>query len=150
MARRRSRSKRQATEDDLELLPLMNLFVVLIPMLLLSAVFIELAVIKMNLPSDEATPPKSEAEKLGLSIAITDEQFVVKGRRLPTTSIDRATEDAEERLRGTLAGLTEQYPEEHAVVILSQAETRYDDIVSVMDVSRETGFGNISLSGGSQ
>lgn len=150
MARRRSRSQGKAAEDDLELLPLMNLFVVLIPMLLLSAVFIELAVIKMNLPSDDAVPPKSDAERLGLSIAITDEQFVVKGRRLQTTSIDRIAEDAEEQLRGALAGVTERFPDEHAVVILSQAETRYDDIVAVMDVSRETGFGNISLSGGSR
>jgi len=87
---------------------------------------------------------------LNLSIAITNAQYVVKGRRLPAQTIDRSSDDSEGSLRDTLAALTERFPDEHAVVIVSQAETRYDDIISVMDVSRETGFGNISLSGGAR
>jgi biopolymer transport protein ExbD len=150
MALRRSRREHKRNEEDLELLPLMNLFVVLIPMLLLSAVFLELAVIKMVLPTDETPLSKNEIESLNLSIAITDAQYVVKGRRLPAQTIDRSSDDSEGSLRDTLAALTERFPDEHAVVIVSQAETRYDDIISVMDVSRETGFGNISLSGGAR
>ena len=150
MALRRSRREHKRNEEDLELLPLMNLFVVLIPMLLLSAVFLELAVIKMVLPTDETPLSKNEIESLNLSIAITNAQYVVKGRRLPAQTIDRSSDDSEGSLRDTLAALTERFPDEHAVVIVSQAETRYDDIISVMDVSRETGFGNISLSGGAR
>ena len=62
MIRKRQRSLGEHVEGDLEILPLMNLFVVLIPMLLISAVFVHLTVIRMNLPSDDAsaTPPQRE------------------------------------------------------------------------------------------
>jgi len=45
------RSFRHEVNCDLELRPLMNVFIVLIPMLLMSAVFIEIRVIEMALPT---------------------------------------------------------------------------------------------------
>jgi len=147
MIRRRKRSHRNAVEDDLEVLPLMNLFVVLIPMLLLSAVFLEMAVIRMNLPSEDAAPAAERKESLGLSIAIEESRWLLKGRRLEARAIDRTAENAVDVLRATLAEVTVRFPDDHDVVIVSQPHTRYDDIIEVMDVSRETGHGNVSLLG---
>lgn len=145
MKRKRS-ELRERLDGDLEILPMMNLFVVLIPMLLLSAVFLELSVIRMTLPSDEAAESKQQ-ETLGLSIAIEEARWVVKGRALESLVVSRQSEDAVERLRGALAEITGQFPDNRDVVIVSTPRTRYDDIVKVMDVSRETGIDNISLSG---
>jgi biopolymer transport protein ExbD len=146
MIRKRQKSLGAHVEGDLEIMPLMNLFVVLIPMLLISAVFIQVSVIKMNLPSDEATPP-SERERLGLAVEITDAAWIVKGRRLDTVRIDRAVETSGQELLAALAGVKSGHPDEDGLVIESQEATRYEDIVYVMDVSREAGLPNVSLAG---
>ena len=52
MRRSTRRGYRQVIESDLEIMPLMNLFVALIPMLLISAVFLNVTVIDMKLPTD--------------------------------------------------------------------------------------------------
>ena len=145
MSRRRHRSARELVAEELEILPMMNLFVVLIPMLLLSAVFLEMSVIRMSVPADDAAEPPKQS--LGLSVAIQDESWIVKARRIDTVVIDRAAADADEQLRGTLAGLSSRFPDAHDVVIRNGARTRYEDIVAVMDASRESGFPNVSLAG---
>jgi biopolymer transport protein ExbD len=144
MIRRRRKHFHEHVEEDLEILPLMNLFVVLIPMLLISAVFIEMAVIRMDLPGDH-DPPAKPRESLALSVSIQPESWVVKGRRLEARTIDRDGEDAETRLAETLAAIAADHPDDHEVVIRSQPETHYDDIVAVMDVSRGAGLPNVSL-----
>ena len=147
MRRRNKRGYRQFIESDLEIMPLMNLFVALIPMLLISAVFVHMSVIRMNLPSDEAAEAAAERERLGLSVEIQEEVWVVKGRRLEARTIDRLAEQADQDLRAVLAAVKADHPSEEDVVIVSDPETRYDDIVEVMDASRESGLPNISLSG---
>ena len=147
MIRKRQRSLGEYVEGDLEILPLMNLFVVLIPMLLISAVFVHLSVIPMNLPSDEAAQAAAERERLGLSVEIQEEVWVVKGRRLEARRIDRLGEQADDDLRAVLTAVKADHPSEEEVVIVSDPATRYDDIVEVMDASRESGLPNISLSG---
>lgn len=146
MIRKRQKSLGAHVEGDLEIMPLMNLFVVLIPMLLISAVFIQVSVIKMNLPSDDATPPP-ERDRLGLAVEITESAWVVKGRRLDTVRIAREDGAAEQELLAALAGVKAGHPDEDGLVIESQDDTRYEDIVLVMDVSREAGLPNISLAG---
>lgn len=144
---RRKRPVRALVQSELEMLPMMNLFVVLIPMLLLSAVFLEMSVIRMNLPEDDASDPPGK-EKLGLAVAIRDDAWVVRGRSLDTMVIDRTVETAVEDLRAALAGVGRRFPEDHDVVVRSAERTRYEDIVTVMDVSRDNGFANVSLAGG--
>jgi len=144
MSRRKQRAKGEP--KDLDLLPMMNLFVVLIPMLLLSAVFVELAVIRMGLPSDDAAPV-APAPTLGLSISIEEDRWIVRASELEERAIDRSAAASIETLRATLGDVTTRFPDNRDVVILSRPTTRYEDIISVMDVSRETGLENVSLLG---
>jgi biopolymer transport protein ExbD len=126
----------------------MNLFVVLIPMLLLSAVFVELAVIRMGLPSDDAEPaPAEPRESLGLAVAIEDDRWIIRAEKIEPTAIARDGEAAIEALQAALADVGTRFPENRDVVILSRPHTKYDDIISVMDVSRATGLENVSLLG---
>lgn len=146
MARHRRHSARDFIAADLDIMPLMNLFVVLIPMLLLSAVFVELSVLDMHLPSadDNANPPE---EDLSLSVRIEESRYVVEGKRLKTQSIARGDEGAEERLKATLSDIRSQRSKEPNLTILSESETHYQDIITVMDIGREAGLGAVSLMG---
>ena len=149
MARHRIRKMRELVEADLEIMPLMNLFVVLIPMLLLSAVFLELSVIHMAAPGDDAaeSPP---AESLDLAVFITGEAYRVEGHGIEPTEIGRAyrkDEVAGADLSSLLQTIALDYPENHAVRIVSLPTTHYDEIIEVMDRSREAGLPVASLQG---
>jgi len=143
------RSFRELVENDLEIMPLMNLFVALIPMLLISAVFLNVTVIDMNAPPDGLVSDQDQKAKepLHLAVTIREDFFVVEGNRLKKNVIDRSTEDPETGLAEALAAVVAAHPDNQDVMIISEAATRYDDIIAVMDISRAAGLPSASLLG---
>lgn len=82
-----ARSKRESLDDvpELNLLSFMNMVVILIPMLLLSVVFIQVGVINITAPklsvgSATETPPEEKEEPLNLTIAINAKGFRIAAR----------------------------------------------------------------------
>lgn len=154
MARRRNgrTTWRQAVEADLELLPLMNLFIVLIPMMLVSAVFLQVKAIDMALPSaaEHAPPPPAG---LDLSVAIRDAAYVVRGNGLAEQVVPRGPHgpggvperEAWAGLARALRDVATAHPEERGVRILAASTTRYEEIVAVMDVARGAGLPEAAL-----
>jgi len=78
-------------EGELDLLPMMNVFIVLIPMLLTSAVFLKVTVIDTNVPSATGTAPADAGASLSLPktryqdiIAVMD---VARASGLPSASL---------------------------------------------------------------
>lgn len=70
---------------DLDLLPFMNMVVILIPMLLLSVVFIKIGVINITAPKLSVGPPSEEQpekedEPLNLTIAINSKGFRIAAK----------------------------------------------------------------------
>jgi biopolymer transport protein ExbD len=141
------RGYRDIVETDLEIMPLMNLFVAMIPMLLISAVFLNVTVIDMKAPTDAAsdTPPNQQA--LALSVTIQETAFVVEGRGIARRVIARADADADEQLASALASVSAAHPDNREVTVVSQPNTNYGDIVAVMDISRENGMPSVALMG---
>lgn len=147
MARYRIRKMRELVEADLEIMPLMNLFVVLIPMMLLSAVFLELSVIHMAAPGGEEGAAL-EAEALDLAVYITGQSYRVEGNGLTPAEIlrpEREDAAAAAELAGVLQAIVAQHPENRAVRIVSLPTTHYDEIIEVMDRTREAGLSDASL-----
>lgn len=75
-------------ESELNLIPLMNVFCILIPFLLLTAVFVQLTIINTNLPTaaslenedaKKEESPTPEVKKLNLTVFITNEGFTLAG-----------------------------------------------------------------------
>ena len=142
------KSCRHVVDGNLELMPLMNVFVALIPMLLLSAVFIKVTVIDLNAPpSAESDASLDHKPKLALAITIKDDYYVVEGDRIQKRVIARSQEDAQEQLGGALTEIVAQHPDNQEIMIISQATTRYEDIITVMDISRDSGLPSVSLLG---
>jgi len=136
-------------ESDLEIMPLMNLFVALIPMLLISAVFLNVTVIDMKLPTDASADEADSSNRKALHLAVTirDAHFVVEGRSIRKQVVDRNAEDADLQLGRILEDIKAKHPANAEIMLISEARTRYDDIILVMDVARDSGLGAISLLG---
>ena len=148
MPRRSRRSSGHVVDGYLELMPLMNVLVALLPMLLLSAVFVKVTVIDLDAPPTAEVPvPAADKPSLALAVTIKDDYYVLEGQQISKRVIQRAAADAGAQLAGALADVVVQHPENQEIMIISQPHTRYEDIIAVMDISREAGLPSVSLLG---
>ena len=136
---------------NLNLTPLLDFVVAVIPVLLLSVNFMEYVILDTSLPvySDdptaESSADKDKQPKLGLSIAITEEGFVIAGQGGilnadgKGTLIKKMTDGSYDYmdLGNKLLDIKNKYPDEWSVIIIPEATTRFEDIVATMDASRE-------------
>ncbi|MEN8209462.1 MAG: hypothetical protein ABFR50_09440 [Candidatus Fermentibacteria bacterium] len=149
------RSHRIRHASELDLLPVMNLFCVIIPFLLLSASFLEISIIEMS-PTEGISAgagttslAQSEEQQLQPKIILTNEEMFL-GTVFGTRSISRvfledrdgnmvnsydydALSDALEDFRGELDTAFPTIPV-HKITILTVDDVRYDNIVMTIDV----------------
>lgn len=155
MARGPAGRRRSLVPDgDLNLLPLMNIFIVLIPMLLLSAVFLEIRAIEMaGGPTSSAAVSPPEA--LDLAVRVTAGDYVVTGEGLASREIPRGTPTTEKpvadaasaELARVLGEIVAAHPDNRDIRIVAGAQTRYDEIVTLMDIARAAGLPQAALEG---
>lgn len=146
----------KATGRDLEMIeldvtPVMNLFMVLIPFLVSMAVFTHVAVIDFSLPpagapSQDAQP--GETKELDISIVVTPSGFRIVGTGKKLDLVPRMRGKFQyDKLRILLKTIKFQYPSQKSVVLVLDGNILYDDIVKFMDICRESQFPDIGLSG---
>ncbi len=134
---------------DLDVTPIMNLFMVLIPFLVSMAVFTHLAVIDFSLPPAASAENKpTESKELDISIIVTDRGFRIVGTGKKLELVPRVRGQYQyEQLRVLLKAIKFQYPSQKSVILVLDANVIYDDIIKFMDVCRESQFPDIGLSG---
>jgi biopolymer transport protein ExbD len=142
-------------EIEVNLTPVMNLMVVLIPLLLTSAQFIKIGVIDLNLPpavgsvSSAAEAPKETEKKLDLAITITDEGFfissslaILKGDNEKSPSIPKSEtgeynfEELSDKLFEIKKKALGKFSDIDKIVIQAEPEINYQILVSSMDAAR--------------
>jgi biopolymer transport protein ExbD len=155
----RRRKARQLVNCDLELRPLMNVFIVLIPMLLMSAVFIEIRVIEMSLPDAQAAEAPPEQEPIDLAVHIESSTYSLEVNGNVIQTVARVEEgpkhlmpgpDASAQLAQGFAAMATSHPGHPQVRIVAQAGTRYREIVALMDLSRAAGLTQAGLQSSSE
>ncbi len=134
---------------DLDVTPVMNLFMVLIPFLVSMAVFTHLAVVDFSLPpSNISSDEIPETKELDISIVITSEGFRVVGTAKKLDIIPKVQNQYQfEQLRALLKAVKFEYPSQKSVVLVIEADVIYDDIIKFMDICRESQFPDVGLSG---
>jgi biopolymer transport protein ExbD len=140
---------------DLELMPLLNVFISIIPMLLLSAAFVQLAVIPAGLPAASAAavaaPAPDSTATTVLTLRVLPDAFVVEGPARGVRRIARggASEPAGRRqLTAVLHELAPALGTHAEVHLVPGAHTRYEEIVDLMDLARDAGLPQVALADG--
>lgn len=142
--------ERRPEDVELNITPVMNMFLILVPFLLLTAVFVRIAVLELSLPTlkkgQSQAPAKENAVLVILSVS--ENGFLLKAPetkfppiRLKENQFDYGT--LVERLRE----VHNKFATTDDIIISPAAEIKYEVIVKVMDRCRENGFPNISISG---
>lgn len=156
---------------EINILPLMNIVMLLIPFLLLSTQFIKIGVVEVSSPSccairhdgPEQRPPKPP---LNLSMSITRKgvSLLTRGAALGPGCKPRETKAALptfqkvstghdwRSVRKCLKKLKADFPHEDQVIVMAEPEIKYKVIIKAMDMSRKDGkkklFPRVLLSAG--
>jgi biopolymer transport protein ExbD len=134
---------------DLDVTPVMNLFMVLIPFLVSMAVFTHIAAIDFSLPPAQTEGTDDvDTKELDISIVVTNNGFRVVGTGKKLDLVPRVKGRYQfEQLRVLLKAIKFEYPSQKSVVLVLDSDVLYDDIVKFMDICRESQFPDIGLSG---
>ncbi|MCA9743534.1 MAG: biopolymer transporter ExbD [Deferribacteres bacterium] len=139
------------SSDDVNITPVMNLFLVLVPFLLLTTEFVRIAVLELSLPSQNQSSSrqeKSQKPPILVLLAIDDSGFEIKAPGMRFEKILRqGTNFQFSTLARELKRIKAQYGDTEEITIQPSEAILYDTIVDVMDTCRDNGFPNISVSG---
>ncbi len=144
------RRHKESTDVELTLIPIMSLLVVLVPMLLQTAVFEQIAAVALNLPSaDEVTyqaQPSPEELKASVTLAVTNEgfQIISDEKTLKKIPLKDGALDFDALAKKFKELTKKKFTHQKAIILLVEDSIMYDDIIHTMDECRPF-FPGISL-----
>ena len=104
--------------DSINVIPFIDIMLVLLVMVLTTATFIKQGVIPVTLPEAKATAKKDLKKEVTIYVNAKGEMFLEKEK------VDAATLEAK----------LSKIPKEQTVVLRSDKESRFQDFVTVMDI----------------
>jgi len=138
IARRQSRNhSRYRGRNDVNIVPMLDIFTILLFFLIFTAVFSKTHIIDLNLPA-QSTEPLKLPEGLILEVVVRKDGIVVQDKNtgplqpLPNT----ATGYDFEGLTAFLTRVKSQYPDMRSATLLLESDVPYDTIVATMDAMR--------------
>ena len=124
--------------EEMNITAFMNLMVVLVPFLLLTAVFSRLTILELNLPSG-GPPPQESKPTFELELVVRKNAIEVADRSSGVLGTFPRTADNQydyAAVREKLKAVKAEFPDVLAATILLEPDTPYDVVVRVMDVVR--------------
>ena len=136
------RAGRRPNEEtaELNITAFMNLMVILVPFLLMTAVFSRLAILELNLPGSSSEPANQQNLTFQLEVTVRKDQIEVGDRNQGRLGVYKNSEDGYDfdALSEKLSEIKKRYPEKTDVAILLELDIAYDTLVQVMDRVRIT------------
>lgn len=131
-----ARRNRMQETVELNITAFMNLMVILVPFLLITAVFSRMTVLELTLPSLDAAASQKTDEVFYLQLTITKDQYFFQDGRtgLPLKKIIR-TEDNNnwQEFDAFIRRVKSKFPESKNVSLLLGKDVNYRTMISVMD-----------------
>ena len=136
MARRHHYKRRVSATYDIDVTTFLNLMVVLIPFLLITAVFSRLTIVELNLPSS-AGGPSNGADSFRVEVIVRKEGMEISNGTAIIATIPKKEEEFDlDALSDMMVELKREYPDHEAASVLMEARIPYDYLIQVMDVVR--------------
>jgi biopolymer transport protein ExbD len=134
---RRNHARYHEGRDDLNIVPMIDMMVILVFFLIFTAVFSKTNILQLNLPASSTAVPDLP-KGLKLEVIIRADDLVVNDRNsgplkdLPNTATGLDLAGLSEFIRRVKS----QYPDMTDATVLSSPSTPYDTLVQVMDTVR--------------
>jgi len=137
MIRRRGGGRHHNDDTaDLNITAFMNLMVILVPFLLITAVFSRLAILELNLPGSSTESVDPQEQTFQLEVIVREGKIEVGDRNQGLLGIYPSNEEGAydfDALSGKLSELKDKYPDKTDASILLESDIAYDTLVQVMD-----------------
>jgi biopolymer transport protein ExbD len=135
MIRSRKSGRRNVETAELNITAFMNLMVILVPFLLITAVFSRLAVLELNLPGSSSEPVEPQEQAFQLEVIIRAEKIEIGDRNQGLLGVYPNSDDGYDydALSNKLSELKNRYPSKTDASILLEQDIEYDTLVQVMD-----------------
>jgi len=138
MIRSRRGDRRRHDAVELNITAFMNLMVILVPFLLITAVFSRLAILELNLPGSSSEPVEPQEQTFQLEVIVRQDKIEVGDRNQGLLGIYPNGEEGYDydALAVKLLELKKRYPSKTDASILLEQDIAYDTLVQVMDTVR--------------
>ena len=135
---RRNHARYHQGRDDLNIVPMIDMMVILVFFLIFTAVFSKTNILQMNLPNNSNAVPLDLPKDLKLEVIIRPDDLVINDRNTGPlkTLANTPTGYDLDGLSEFIRRVKSQYPEMTEATILSSPNTTYDTLVQVMDTVR--------------
>ncbi|MCW9014705.1 MAG: biopolymer transporter ExbD [Gammaproteobacteria bacterium] len=120
---------------ELNITAFMNLMVILVPFLLITAVFSRITVLELNLPPAGAKAAQQETVKLQLEMVIRENSFDIQDARLGLIKrIERKGDDTNwKNFTNIMVEIKSRFPDEQSITLLLERKINYKTLIQVMD-----------------
>jgi len=137
MSRVRRRKLRQQETPELNITAFMNLMVILVPFLLITAVFSHLTILELNLPSSGAAS-KNKKPSFELQVILLKNRIDLADNKGGLIKRIKNNKNGYNFafLTKTLKQVKARFPDKTNASILSSPEVKYNSLVKVMDAVR--------------
>ncbi len=146
---RRNEGIPSETIADIDVTPIMNMFIILIPFLVSMAVFTHLAVLHFALPPNAGCDLASENDipKLKLTVVIAEEYLALTRGETMLDSVAAVSGVYDlSRLATSVARCRTDSDQADEAIVAVRNGIAFEKVVQVMDICRNAGFTKIGLS----
>ena len=136
MARRHHYKRRTKDTYEIDVTTFLNLMVVLVPFLLITAVFSRLTIVELNLPS---TAGGSSAAEQGFrpEVVVRETAIEITNGAATIATIPKVDDEYDlQTLSDFMVSLKKEYPKQEAASVLMEKQIPYDYLIQVMDIVR--------------
>ena len=138
MRNRFNRRRRSQDPGDINITAFMNLMVILVPFLLITAVFSRITILELNLPAATDQSQQDKLQEFRLEVVVRADGIEVGDRdggllkHLPLKDNDQDYEQLSHLLQQVKA----RFPDKTDATLLLEPDTAYETVVQVMDIMR--------------
>ena len=131
----RFRSARTEEEPEINLIPMIDLFLVIIIFLMLTTTYSKFAELQINLPSADAEKPLDRPNEINVAVSAAG-QYQINRRNVSVKDVAGLAAE----LRAAGGGLKEP-----VIVINADNTASHQSVIRVMDAARQAGFGQVAF-----
>lgn len=138
MARRYKYKRRKEETPGLDVTTFLNLMVVLIPFLLISAVFSRVTIMELSIP-DSSGGTSLNQPNLNIEVIVRKAGLeIANGNSVEAAIANKEGQYDMDLLSRILVRLKERYPEKEDATVLMEPYIEYDYLIQIMDAVRGT------------
>ena len=135
MARAHHYRRRHKETTELDMTTFMNLMVVLVPFLLITAVFSRIAIVELDLPSAQSAEPSNPTFRVEVVVRENGLE-IMDGVQVIAAIPNRGDDYDLSKLSEYLVAIKNQYPQKDDASVLLEPHIEYDHLIQVMDTVR--------------